>query len=105
MMWIPPQDGAIERSVEMARRMVRGVAWWLASVARAAMAVVTGGPAALAALATDESGAETSVATIAWVVLGLIVVAFVVFLVFQFTGSATSAAGNVNNNLNTLPQG
>jgi len=85
--------------------MVRGAAWWLASVVRSVMAVVTGGPAALVSLASDESGAETSVATIAWVVLGLIVVAFVVFLVFQFTGSATSAASNTNNQLSTLPQG
>jgi len=89
----------------MTQTLIQRVLWWVASAVRVLSAVVSGGPAALASLVTDESGAETSVATIAWVVLGLIVVAFVVFLVFQFTGNASSAASNVNNQLNTLPQG
>lgn len=87
----------------MGRRMVRGAAWWLASVVRSVMTVITGGPAALVSLASDDSGAETSVATIAWVVLGLIVVAFVVFLVLRFTGVATNAALKTNYQLSTLP--
>ncbi len=89
----------------MSSKLWTQVTWWVARVLQVVTGIVTRGPRVLAELATDESGAETSVATIAWVVLGLIVVAFVVFLVFQFVGSADSATSNVNSSLSNLPQG